>query len=121
MKIIIENFKKVTLYSIGSIVLTTLLSILFSFLKGSNWIQTVLNSNYIVSSLIIAVGVLGFFVPMSLKNLKKSKRLVDHSNIADILREEKEIKLSESLINIYWGICHMIIVGILEIIIKGIL
>jgi len=121
MKIVIENLKKVILYSIGSIILTTLLASLFSFFKDINWIQTVFNSNYIVSSIIIAVGVLGFFVPTSLKSLKKSKRLVDHSNIADILREEKEIKLSESLINIYWGICHMIIVGVLEIIIKGIL
>jgi len=124
MKVITENFKKVISYSVGSIVSTTLLSVLFSFLKGNNLIPTVFNANYIVSAIIIAIGTLGFFVPINIMNLikiKKSNKLVDHSNLIDVLREEREVKVRESLINICWGICHMIIVGILEIIIKGIL
>jgi len=116
-----QNFKKIFSYSIGSVILTTLLAALFSLLKKIPLIQTVFNANYIISAIIIAVGVFGFFVPIGLNTLKKSNRLVDHSNVVDVLREEKEVKISESLINICWGICHMILAGILEILIKVII
>jgi len=120
----IENLKKVVFYAIGSITFTTLLAALFSLLKASSPIQTIFNANYIIATVIIAVGTLGFFVPVNLMHLlkiKKSNRLVDHSNLVDVLKEEREIKISESLINICWGICHMILIGITEIIIKSIL
>lgn len=117
MKNIIESFKKVISYSVGSIISTSLLSALFSFFKGTDLIKTVFNANYIISAIIMTIGVLGFFMPI---RLKKSNRLVDHSNIADVLREEKDIKLADSLINISWGICHIVLAGILEIIIKSI-
>ncbi|MBU5677159.1 hypothetical protein KQI88_12125 [Alkaliphilus sp. MSJ-5] len=118
MKTIIERFKKVFSYSIGSILLTSLLAALFGFVKGNNLLPTILNANYIVSTIIIAVGIFGFFVPI---RLKKSNRLVDHSNVMDVLREEKDIKLSEALVNISWGICHIILVGILEIVVKSLI
>jgi len=121
MKIMINNFKKIFSYSIGSVLLTTALAALFSLLKGSNLMRTVFNANYIISAIIIAVGVFGFFIPIGLNTIKKSNRLVDHSNVVDVLREEKEVKISESLINICWGICHVILAGILEIVIKAII
>lgn len=118
MKTISEKFKKIFSYSIGSIILISLLAALFGFIKGNNLLKTILNANYIASTVIIAVGIFGFLVPI---RLKKSNRLVDHSNIVDVLREEKDIKLSEALVNISWGICHIILVGILEIVIKNLI
>lgn len=121
MKVIIENLKKNILYALGSIALTTLVSSIFSIIKSISLVNTIFNANYIIGAVIVAVGTLGFFMPVRLKTLKKSKPLVDHSNIVDVLREEKELKISESLVHICWGICHIVLVGILEIIIKSII
>ncbi len=118
MKTIITEIKKIFLYSIKSIVLTSLLAGLFSLLKGNNLLKIIFNANYIVSSIIIGIGLLSFFIPIK---LKKSKGLVDHSNIAEVLKEEKEIKLSEAMINLSWGICNIIVVGVLEIVVKSVI
>lgn len=113
MKSFFEKAKKILSYSIGSITLVSLVAAFFSLIKGIDLLKTVLNSNYVVGAIIIAVGILGFIVPF---NLKKSNRLVDHSNIVDVLREEKDIKMGEAIINILWGISNIILVGLIEII-----
>ncbi len=122
MKNIIETSKKVISYTLGSILTTSILALLFSMLKGTDKLSTVFNANYIIATIIIGVGIMGFFIPISpfsLKKLKKSNPLIDHSNIIDVIREEKDIKISESIVNISWGICHIILVGIWEIVVKS--
>ncbi len=121
MKVAINSFKKIIFYSAGSISLVSLVALAFSLLKSTNIVQSIFTANFIVGTVIISVGILGFIFPVSFKSLKKNNVLMDHSNIADVLREEKEVKLNDSIFNICWGICHIVIIGIIEILVKSII
>lgn len=112
----INKLKKIFSYSIGSVVAISLFATIFSLIKGNDLMKTVFNTNYIIGAIIIASGLFAHFVPI---RLKKSERMVDHSNIADIIREEKDIKMDDAIVNIFWGICNIIIIGILEILVHN--
>ncbi|ABW19655.1 hypothetical protein [Alkaliphilus oremlandii] len=120
MKVFLSNLKKILTYALSSMAVVSVLALIFSLIKKGDVIKTLLNANFIVASIIIVVGILGFMFPISFKSLKKNP-LRDHSNIVEILREEKEVKLQDSVFNISWGILHIILAGILEIIIRSVL
>ncbi len=120
MENIAKKIKPILSYAIKSIILTSILAGLFGLLKGSNILKIILDANYVVGSILITIGLLSFLIPVSFKMLKKPKELVDHSNIGDLMREERELKMSEGIINIFWGIFHIILIGIIEIFIKSI-
>ncbi|KAB3537706.1 hypothetical protein F8154_02535 [Alkaliphilus pronyensis] len=112
----LKHAKKILKFSISSIVLISIIAIIYSLIRSQGPWDYVLQFNIIISSFIIVFGVISFFAPI---NLKKSNRLVDHSNITEVLREEKEKKVEGSLESILWGISNIIIVGVGEIIVKS--
>ncbi|GAB6086589.1 hypothetical protein [Alkaliphilus crotonatoxidans] len=102
--------------SVSSILILSLISLLYSLIKKGPILKNIFNFNFFLASIIIAYGVVTFFLPIS---LKKTKRLVDHSNVADVVREEKEKKYEGAIESILWGIMNILIVGIIEIIVKA--
>lgn len=120
MKVLLSNLKKILTYALSSIAVVSVLALIFALIKKGDMIKTILNANFIVAAIVIVIGILGFMFPISFKSLKKNP-LRDHSNIVEILREEKEVKLQDSIFNISWGISHIILAGLLEIIIKSVI
>jgi len=113
---LLNKTKKILVLSISSILLFSILAMIYSLIKQGDMLKNVFNFNYVIASIIIVYGLFTFFVPI---NLKKSNRLVDHSNYAQVHREEKEDKISGAMESLLWGISNILIVGIIEMIIRG--
>ena len=113
---LLKKTKKILVLSISSILLLSILAMIYSLIKQGDMLKNVFNFNYLMASIIIVYGLFAFFVPI---NLKKSNRLVDHSNYAQVHREEKEEKISGAMENLFWGITNIVLVGIIEVIIRG--
>ncbi|SCY66610.1 hypothetical protein [Alkaliphilus peptidifermentans] len=112
---ILTSIKKTLKLSFASVVVISLVGLLYSLVRGQNHWNVVFNLNIIFASFIIVFGLFSFFTPI---NLRKTTRLVDHSNVTEVLKEEKDKKASGSIENIIWGISNIVIIGIIEVLMK---
>ncbi len=112
---ILTKTKKIIKMSLSSLVILTIIPIMYSLIKKTNILKSVFDFNFFIASIIILYGLFAFFIPVS---LKKSNRLVDHSNYAEVLKEEKEKKFEDAIESIFWGVSNIIIVGITEVILR---
>jgi hypothetical protein len=117
MKANYDKFKKVFRFSITSIVAVTAVAIIISLFKEEDVLKRIFDFNYLFAAGILAYGVVVFFMPV---RINKKNRLVDHSNYMEVLREEKEIKTSSALESIFWGICNILLIGVIEIILHSV-
>lgn len=116
---ILNFIKRILKYSIGSILIFTLGAAVFTWLKPGPLLKRILNTNYFIATLIILYGIVTFFAPV---NIRKIKGVVDHSNIAEVVHEHKEKRVSGAYESIAWGICNILLVSLLEfLILRGIL
>ncbi|MBM7615245.1 hypothetical protein [Alkaliphilus hydrothermalis] len=113
---LLNKTKKTLVLSISSILLLSILAVIYSLIKQGAMLKNVFNFNYVIACIIVVYGLLSFFVPI---NLKKSNRLVDHSNYAQVHREEKEDKLTGAMESLWWGISNILLVGIIEVILRS--
>ena len=116
MKTLLQNYVKLLKYSIYSIASVSFIAILYSSFRSVPTIKSIFDFNYIIAVVIILYGLGVYFMPVK---VFKKNRLVDHSNYVDVVREEKESKISGALESIFWGLSNMIIVGVLEIIVRN--
>jgi len=97
-----------------SIIIFSLGAVAFTLLKPGPMLKRIFDANYLIAALIILYGIVTYFAPV---NIRKIKAVVDHSNIAEVAREEKEKKIRGAYESIAWGICNIVLVGLIEFII----
>ncbi|WP_026478060.1 hypothetical protein [Alkaliphilus transvaalensis] len=118
MQSILNEIKKILKLSISSILILSIFPVIYSLIKKGNLIKRIFDFNYIIASIIVLYGIFTLFVPI---NLKKSNRLVDHSNYGEVMKDEKDKKFSGVVESLLWGISNLLIVGIIEILVHGLL
>lgn len=117
MKENLSRFKKVFKFSLSSIAIISVVAVIYSFINIGDTMKRIFDFNYFFAAIILLYGIGVYFMPV---RLNKKKRLVDHSNYMDVLREEKEMKIEGALESIFWGISNMLLVGVIEIILYSI-
>lgn len=113
-----KRAKQITKISIKSIPIISIAPLIYSFVKKGPVFKRVFDFNYLIASIIIIYGIFVFFIPV---NLKKTNRLVDHSNASDVIREENEKKYEGAIESIFWGISNILIVGVIELVLRVLL
>ncbi len=115
---LLQRGLKLLKISLSSILILSFIALIYSLIKKGTILKRVFDFNYFVGSIIIAYGVVMFFLPI---RLKKTNRLVDISNAADVIREEKDKKYEGAVESIFWGVSNILIVSIIEVIIRSLL
>ncbi|ABR47417.1 hypothetical protein Amet_1209 [Alkaliphilus metalliredigens QYMF] len=110
---ILRQIKLAFKLSMGTILLASIVGLVTGYLRSdSDLLKTIFNTNYIVGALLITFGVFSLFSPI---NLRKTTRLVDYSNVTDVLKDVKETKDEMGLDHIYWGITHLLLISLIEL------
>lgn len=116
MKKLFDRYIKILRFSLASIGTFSFIAFVYSSITNRELLKTLFDFNYFLSIVILLYGLGVYFMPVK---VFKKNRLVDHSNYVDVVREEKESKISGALESIFWGLSNMIIVGVLEIIVRN--
>lgn len=115
MKKLFDKYKKILRFSLASIGTFSFIGFVYASIAHRALIKAIFDFNYFLSIIILLYGLGTYFMPV---RVFKKDRLVDHSNYIDVLREEKENKLSGAIESIMWGINNLVFVGLIEILVR---
>ena len=115
MKKLFDRYIKILRFSLASIGTFSFIAFVYSSITNRELLKTLFDFNYFLSIVILLYGLGVYFMPV---RVFKKDRLVDHSNYIDVVREEKENKLSGAIESIIWGINNLVFVGLTEILIR---
>jgi len=114
---LLKKAGKMAFLALQLVAVVTVLTMIFGSISDRSFsLAYVFPGNYIVSAAVVAVGLLLWFMPTRLAVKMKKSKLVDHSTIGEVMREERKKKQDKGFEILILGIFAAIIAAILELI-----
>jgi hypothetical protein len=113
-------YLKLLLVSLCFILIVAALSIVYGFIAHSAFtLRYVFNANFAVAAVLIAVGIVLFFIPSSF--VDKGSRLLDRSTLVERSFDSRERRQQNAGLILWLGIYNTLLAGLIQILLSVII
>jgi hypothetical protein len=108
---------KILFLSLQSIAVVTVVCIVYGFILERGFtLAYIFTGNFIAAAVIIASGVVIWFMPVRLALRLRKSKLIDHTTYKDAYMDERKVKQDKGLEVLCIGIACIIITGLIELV-----